>query len=217
MIAMLKKVLPQPLVNKVRNYLYFNGFFMGKPKVHSIIIRDKRLYLSSAIDVTHWERVEFGNNVFLWHYTILDSFNGIKIGNDCQIGTRVGIFTHSSHHSIRYYNSAYHDVYFADHKGRIKGCVEIGDCTFVGANSIIMPSTSIGKGCIVSAFSYVQGRFEDYSIISGNPAKKIGDVRSVDYRFLKSNPDVAKNYLNYFGYKTLEELGADRSEVRRGT
>ena len=134
------------------------------------------------------------------------SKHGIKIGNDCQIGTRVGIFTHSSHNSIRYYNKNYNKVPFQEHKGRIKGSVEIGDNTFIGANSIIMPNTKIGKGCIVAGFSYVQGKFDDFSIISGNPAKKVGDVRKIDYKFLKSNPDLIESYLTYFNFKSIEDL-----------
>lgn len=194
------------LIHKLNNFIYFNGLYKAQPKVYTVEKNGKKLFLSNLIDVSHWNKLDIGNNVFIWHFTILDAFNGIKIGNDCQIGTRVGIFTHSSHHSIRYYNKKYHEVYFDDHKGRVRGSVEIGDNTFVGANAIIMPNTKIGKGSIVSGFSYVQGEFEDFSIISGNPAKRIGDVRKVDYRFLKSNPELVDSYLEYFGFSSIEDL-----------
>ena len=69
-----------------------------------------------------------------------------------------------------------------------------------------MPNTKIGKGCIVAGFSYVQGKFDDFSIISGNPAKKVGDVRKIDYKFLKSNPDLIESYLTYFNFKSIEDL-----------
>lgn len=202
----MKKLIPIGFRKELRSYLYFKGLLGIHPKVYNISVRGKTLYLSNTIDITHWDRLEIGNNSFIWHFTILDTFNGIKIGDDCQIGTRVGIFTHSSHNSIRYYNSRYHDVYFDDHKGRLKGGVEIGDCTFVGANSIIMPNTKIGKGCIVAGFSYVQGKFDDYSIIAGNPAKKVGDVRVKDHRFLKNNPDICEYYLKYFGYSSIDDM-----------
>lgn len=194
------------LIIKLSGFIYFNGFYKARPKVYTVEKNGKKLYLSNLIDVSHWDKLDIGNNVFIWHFTILDTFNGIKIGDDCQIGTRVGIFTHSSHHSIRYYNKKYHEVYFDEHKGRVRGSVEIGDNTFVGANAIIMPNTKIGKGCIVAGFSYVQGDFPDFSMITGNPAKVVGDVRKTDYRFLQANPELADSYLEYFGFTSMEQL-----------
>ena len=61
--------------------------------------------------------------------------------------------------------------------GYIQGKVNIGKYTFIGPHSTIMPNTTIGKGCIVSAYSYVKGNYPDFSIISGNPAKIVGDTR----------------------------------------
>ncbi len=202
----IKKLLPRKLIDKARTILYFWGMTSKFPRVYCIQKNRRRLFFSNYVDVTHWSKLDVGDNVFVWHFTILDSYNGITIGDDCQIGTRVGIFTHSSHHSIRYYNKNYHDTDCVVHKGRVRGAVEIGKGTFVGANSIIMPGTRIGKGCIVSGYSYVQGVFDDFSIIAGNPAKKVGDVRKVDYKFLKSNPEFESLYLEYFGMTSLDSL-----------
>lgn len=209
MKRILKKIIPPTWISGFRSFLYFKGVFGARPKVYCVFRDGKRLFLSNTIDITHWSKLDIGNNVFIWHFTILDTFNGVKIGDNCQIGTRVGIFTHSSHNSIRIYNHKYHDIYFDSHKGRVKGSVEIGANTFVGANSIIMPGTKIGKGCIVGAFSYVSGVFEDFSIISGNPARRIGDVRSVDFKLLKNNPELVDDYLKEFGLRSLEELKID--------
>ncbi|CBJ83424.1 conserved hypothetical protein [Xenorhabdus bovienii str. Jollieti] len=202
----IKALVPQKALIKLKSVLYFNGLLPYKPRVYKIMYKNKTLYLSNAIDVTHWSKLDIGNNTFIWHFTILDTYNGIKIGNDCQIGTRVGIFTHSSHNSIRLYNKEYHNIPFQELQGRIKGSVEIDDNTFIGANAIIMPNTKIGKGCIVTAFSYVQGNFSDFSIIAGNPAKKVGDVRKIDYRLLKKHPELIESYLKYFNYKSIGAL-----------
>lgn len=187
----------------LKNKLALIIYYITRPRMLKLKINNKILRVSNTAEVTHWDKLELGNNVFIWHFSILDSFNQIKIGNDCQIGTRVGIFTHSSHHSIRYYNKKYYDFYFDTHKGRVRGPVEIGACSFVGANVIIMPNTKIGKGCIVTAFSYVQGDFDDFSIIAGNPAKRIGDIRLVDERFFKKHPDLKEDYLKYFGISSF--------------
>ncbi len=55
--------------------------------------------------------------------------------------------------------------------------IEIGDNVFIGMNSILLPGTIIGNNVIVGAGSVVRGQINDYSIVAGNPAKVIGDIR----------------------------------------
>lgn len=52
--------------------------------------------------------------------------------------------------------------------------VTICENSFIGAGSIILPGTTIGKWCIVGAGAVVKGLIEDYAIVAGNPAKIIG-------------------------------------------
>lgn len=49
--------------------------------------------------------------------------------------------------------------------------IRIGDYTFIGTGSIIMPGATIGKCCIIGAGSCVRGNIPDYSIVIGNPCK----------------------------------------------
>lgn len=212
MRALLKKIIPRTLVERIRFFAYSHGMLGKKPQVYCVSDGTKRLFLSNTVDVTHWNKLDIGENVFIWHFTILDTFNGVKIGDNCQIGARVGIFTHSSHNSIRLYNYKYYDTHFDLHKGRKKGSVEIGANTFVGANSIIMPGTVIGKGCVVAAFSYVSGVYKDFSIISGNPAKHIGDVRRADLKLLAANPELINDYVSAFGFDSLDTLMSEYLE-----
>ena len=51
--------------------------------------------------------------------------------------------------------------------------VTIGDHTWIGASSVIMPGVTIGKYCVVGANSFVNSSFPDYSVIGGTPAKLI--------------------------------------------
>ena len=78
--------------------------------------------------------------------------------------------------------------------GYQKGEVFIGKYSFIGPHVTIMPNTKIGKGSIVSSHSYVRGEFPDYSIISGNPAKVIGDTRTKDLEIIRKHPELKKNY-----------------------
>jgi acetyltransferase-like isoleucine patch superfamily enzyme len=78
--------------------------------------------------------------------------------------------------------------------GYVKGSVTIGKYSFIGPHSTVMPGTIIGKGSLVHAYSYVKGEFPDFSIIGGNPAKVLGDTRTIDRTLLDQYPELNSMY-----------------------
>lgn len=54
---------------------------------------------------------------------------------------------------------------------------KIGEFSVIASNSFLLPGTEIGRHCFVGAQSKVGGHFEDFSFITGNPAKRIMDIR----------------------------------------
>jgi acetyltransferase-like isoleucine patch superfamily enzyme len=44
----------------------------------------------------------------------------------------------------------------------------------VGAGSVILPATKIGRGAVIGAGSIVNGDIPEYAIVAGAPAKVIG-------------------------------------------
>lgn len=53
------------------------------------------------------------------------------------------------------------------------GIIEIGDRTFIGAYSIIMPNVRIGSDVVVGSGSVVTRDVPDGTVVAGNPARKI--------------------------------------------
>lgn len=53
--------------------------------------------------------------------------------------------------------------------------VYIGNDAWIGFNSAILKGVTIGKGAIVGAHSVVTHDVPDYTIVAGNPARKIGE------------------------------------------
>lgn len=49
--------------------------------------------------------------------------------------------------------------------------VTIGEGTFIGAHSTILPNVTIGKGCIIGAGSVVTSDLPDYALVMGAPAR----------------------------------------------
>ncbi len=131
------------------------------------------------------ERIFISDNVFVGHYNILDGVGGLEIGEGVQLAAGVGIFTHSSHVAIRLYGDHYHEVPEHDKKGYRIAPVRIGKYVFVGAGAKIFSGVTIGDGAMVYAGSVVTRDVAEFQIVSGNPAKVVGNTRELDDPYLK--------------------------------
>jgi acetyltransferase-like isoleucine patch superfamily enzyme len=68
--------------------------------------------------------------------------------------------------------------------------VEIGDGTWIGYGSIILPNTRIGKYAVVGANSVVVSDVPDYSVVAGSPAKLIRRFDPLTATWVKIKPDL---------------------------
>ena len=157
---------------------------------NGVFLKDTRI--GSSTTLVGEENLTLEDNVFIGQYNFVEASNGITIREGCQITNYISILTHSSHNSIRFYGKEYRKN--TDLKGYIKGSVEIGMYTFVGPHVTIMPNTTIGKGCLVSAYSLLKGDYPDFSIIAGNPATVVGSTKEKDEAFLKEHPELQVYY-----------------------
>ena len=55
------------------------------------------------------------------------------------------------------------------------GDVEIGDYAWLGYRVLVLPGVTIGEGAVVGAGSVVAKSVAPYTIVVGNPARKIGE------------------------------------------
>ncbi|HZR15735.1 MAG TPA: acyltransferase [Verrucomicrobiae bacterium] len=109
---------------------------------------------------------------------------GMKIGKDCQISaknfsTEPFLIEIGDHVAIAAGTS------FITHDGSVWilresipeidvfGEIKVGNNTFIGSNSLILPGTRIGANCVIGAGSVVRGVIPDNSVAIGNPAKVV--------------------------------------------
>jgi acetyltransferase-like isoleucine patch superfamily enzyme len=102
----------------------------------------------------------------------------ITIGDDVVISSDVRILTHDfSVARIDQALSALHGgAINRDDERKKVAAVSIGDNSFVGAFSLLMPGTIIGRDCIIGAGSVVRGRVPDGSVVLGNPGQIIRSI-----------------------------------------
>lgn len=65
----------------------------------------------------------------------------------------------------------------------------IGSNCFIGYGAAIQAGTILGEQCIVGASSVVRGKFPEYSVIVGIPAKVVKRYDVVTKTWVKTNPD----------------------------
>lgn len=111
--------------------------------------------------------VRIGDFVRISENVVIDCSSEILIEDNVWISENTKILNHEHRINGREWKKS-KDVEVTD------GLV-IAEDAWIGANTIILPKvTRIGKGAIIGAGSVVTKNVEDYEIVGGNPAKKIG-------------------------------------------
>ena len=159
---------------------------------------------SSTVSVMNKCNMSIGDFVWVWHYTILDATEGLDIGTGCQIGAWVGIFTHGSENSIRLLGKEFVNIPNSMRDGYTRGKIEIGEFTFVGARSTILPGINVGKGCLIASGTLITKDIPDYSLVVGSPGKVIGNTIDIDRRFFEFH-DYSLTYYDLEALNTIKQ------------
>jgi acetyltransferase-like isoleucine patch superfamily enzyme len=99
----------------------------------------------------------------------------ISIGNNVTVTADVRFYEHDE--VMRLYNGD--PEYTGPKVPYYKGTIKIDDNVVIGARSIVLYNVHIGHNSLIAAGSVVTKDVEPYSIVGGNPAKKIGDTREL--------------------------------------
>ncbi len=121
--------------------------------------------------------IEIGDNVGISGATIY-ARKGIYIGENTCIGGNCKILDNDFHPiEVEERLKLLNDQNAGDSDLVPSKEIHIGKNCFLGCNSIILKGTVLGDGCVVGAGAVVSGRFEDNSVIAGNPAKVIKKLK----------------------------------------
>lgn len=116
------------------------------------------------ISLHRWRGINIGENVYIGLFCFFDNAypEYIYIDNYASINAGSMIIAH--------FNLMEH---FRDIITPTAEPVVIGEGAIVAVRSIILPGVVVGKKAIISAGSVVNRSVPDYTIVAGNPAKKV--------------------------------------------
>lgn len=134
---------------------------LNNVKIGSNVKISKNVTIFGSIE----HRVEIGDGSYIGMNCSLNGYSDkISIGKNVSIAPNVLIISDSGPNASRKLQRLF---------PMSKGYISIGDDSWIGASTIIIQGTKIGKCSVVAANSFVKGIFPDFCVIGGTPAKVI--------------------------------------------
>ncbi len=127
--------------------------------------------IHSEVHVKYPWHLQVGNDCWIGERAWIDNLTTVRLGNDVCISQDCYICTG---------NHNWSDPNF----GLIVRPVELGNGSWAGARSVLLPGVSLGEGAIAAAGSVVTHAIPPFEVHAGNPAifvrkRHIRDVESV--------------------------------------
>jgi acetyltransferase-like isoleucine patch superfamily enzyme len=120
------------------------------------------IYHSSYV----YGNVTVGSGTWIGPNTLLEGTGGLSIGASCSISAGVQIYTHDSVSWALSGGTAEYE----------QAPVSIGDCCYIGPQTVVARGVTIGDHCVIGACSYVDRSLEAATVAWGIPCRPVGHV-----------------------------------------
>ncbi|MGK4000403.1 acyltransferase [Sorangium sp. So ce1024] len=136
------------------------------------VVLDGKVNIVFAARFSDRPTLRIGDNTGIGHECRIVVGKSVTIGSHCRIAGSVYILDSSGHPS--------------DPEARKRGLppadsevrpVVIEDNVWLGARSMIFPGVTVGEGSVVSAGSIVMADVPPYTVVAGNPARRVASLR----------------------------------------
>lgn len=153
--------------------------------IHPIAGYENEIYVKPTIQnpqIIVGDFTYIADSDFESHVSHLYEWNGdrLVIGKFCQIASGVEFVMNGANHQMNavttfpfYTLEGWNMKPPAISDLPIKGDTVIGNDVWIGQNAVILPGVHIGDGAIIGANAVVGNDVEAYSVVVGNPARKI--------------------------------------------
>ena len=107
--------------------------------------------------------------------SLLDGWGPLSIGRNCIFNDEIKLLT------------AGHDVGSPNFEGDIRQ-VTLGDYVWLPHRILVLPGVTIGSYAVVGSGSTVTSDVDEYAIVAGNPARKIGERPRAEFTYVPTRP-----------------------------
>lgn len=155
-----------------RDSLIYTPMLLANPRFVFIgertLIRPGARIEAIVLDESYPPKIVIGSNVNIEQSLHLICSSLIEIGNDVSIAGHCAIV--DTDHPFEDVNEPTKVGQRIDWRPRP---VSIGDGSFLGFGSVVLPGVKIGKKCVIGANSTVTRDVPDFCVAAGNPARVI--------------------------------------------
>lgn len=172
-----RAVIYKMTFGKVGNMTYIGHptFIEGKRNIY--IGNQVRIFPGIRMEAIDKGKIMVGNNCAIeQNVHIISKETNLMIGDDTTISANV--FISNVDHDYRDIGKG------VMQQNLLEKPTHIGSGCFIGYGAVILPGTILGNHCVVGANAVVRGKFSDYCVIAGAPAKivKIFDLESKKWK-----------------------------------
>ena len=133
------------------------------------------LHLGANVRLWAPDKLQIGDNVYIGKDSLIECT--ATIGNHCLIANRVAFVGRHDHDFRQIGIPVRFSIWIGDLPSSAairEQEVVVSDDVWIGYGAILLTGITVGRGAIVAAGSVVTKNVEPYTIVAGNPAKKVG-------------------------------------------